>query len=750
MSKENINQHKRSYCNEEEENSHKKRKLGLKITTVNGFASQRLKKAPRLSPALFNDHCVIPHGSLHQLIKYAVLGKEQKSTQASWCSIHHQKRLQGVVILVLEGLSQHHFYQYYTHFQYLRRLFPHRFSLPPPPSDFIGSVLGLNRDCVKVRTKEEMDSNHLHNNTEDAVDQLRSSSITSLSHDPILQKYGKNRHGLTRYLLSEEEIRKWQYPFIGCPESENYVHTNCTEEPTNSSPLFGLDCEMCLTTRGSELTRVSLVDVNGHCIMDELVMPDNPIKNYLTRFSGITRKMLLPVKTKLKDVQEKLKQLLPPDAVLVGHSLNNDLQALQMIHPYVIDTSLMFAREFGRRFRLKFLAEAVLQKEIQGEQVVGHIPSEDAVAALKLAQYFIENGPEKVSQLNLEEIHACANNILGPEKDEIPEVIQNGLTHSLHAEHTHQASLVHLLEKNGQKIVYISSKDAAKNPACMEEFDCVLGPSNVEVLERASNIFQQSPLTVANYQLGSIFSRCNASTNEKVTCKYAEMRTIVAGPFKGHLGLKSIKMHFQSCGPIHSLCIVSVDGQVQMLMSAVALDYENTLKQMEGDPENKDIIYVAGFMKPLTEAFLQQKFSHFQGIKAIFLPRSSRSQKSAQYCYIKFQTPDSAAVALGHIRTHGGLMCCKAVTSSHLHRWLREAKTDAPSLAQSSTGNIPEVDLAEIIKDADWRMNQLYENLAVNTLCVILFSGNNSESGALPGFGLMEIKPDQVNGSLVI
>lgn len=40
--------------------------------------------------------------------------------------------------------------------------------------------------------------------------------------------------------------------------------------------------------------------------------------------------MLLPVKTRLPDIQSKLKKILPHDAVLVGHSLNADLQALEV------------------------------------------------------------------------------------------------------------------------------------------------------------------------------------------------------------------------------------------------------------------------------------------------------------------------------------------------------------------------------------------------------------------------------------
>lgn len=40
--------------------------------------------------------------------------------------------------------------------------------------------------------------------------------------------------------------------------------------------------------------------------------------------------MLLPVKTRLSDIQTRLKKMLPHDAVLVGHSLNFDLQALEV------------------------------------------------------------------------------------------------------------------------------------------------------------------------------------------------------------------------------------------------------------------------------------------------------------------------------------------------------------------------------------------------------------------------------------
>ncbi|KAM4697750.1 RNA exonuclease 5 [Rhinophrynus dorsalis] len=733
-----------------------------------------LKKTPRLSPALFQDNCDIQHKHIHDLLKYACLGKGHNVSQPSWCHLHHQKRLRGVVVIVLQDLSQLHFYRFYLHFRCLRRLFRHRFSLPPPPCDFIGSLVGIVQNCV-TEGKESYSVNHFSSTSGSTVPGGPADTLNGVL-DPIIQKYGTERHGLTRYLLSEEEMRKNGYPLVGCPKFTHFVHTGCTGEVTDNSPLFGLDCEMCLTDKGKELTRVSLVDANGHCIMDELVKPDNPIRNYLTRYSGITKQLLLPVTTKLKDVQDKLKKLLPPAAVLVGHSLENDLRALQMIHPSVIDTSLLFTRRFDMRYKLKFLAEAVLGREIQQEDITGHNPEEDAKAALDLAHYFIHHGPEKVAQLDLFNIFVNQNDSF-PIQEEVLSVKQNGLLHSPNIaspgrELGRTSSLAEFLTSCGRNITYVAKVNGLKGAKPPKPFESTLCSSNEEVLEEACSLIPSAPISFVQFSSGSSYSRCSENMNATVRDRFAEMMTVFAGPFRKDVCLKSVKRSFRTCGPIRSMSIVSesyqpyvcvefnvlegaqlavealngtyVDGccvKVQRLVTQRTLDCENLLKEMEEDLENKDVIYVSGFKKSLTEEFLQHKFSHLKDIKAIYVPTNPQNQKYSKYCYLKFHCSQSALIAAECIRAQGELRSRKAITASHLHQWLQPSMTSVCPEQQRNPDILPKKDdLTDKIENLDRKIWQLYESLQSNTLCLILFPGNNSADGLLSGFGLMGIK----------
>ena len=189
-------------------------------------------------------------------------------------------------------------------------------------------------------------------------------------------------------LLNLTQMLEEHYPLpLDGPMSQkysNYVFSkDLYQEVHENSPLYAIDCEMCLTSIGKlELTKICVVDQNLKSVYSTLVKPKNYIVNYLTRFSGVTKELLEKVDITLEDVQERLREILSPDSVWIGQSLNSDLNAMKMFHPYVIDTSVIYniSGNPGRKTSLKNLSHMFLGESIQDGN--GHDPEEDAKAAM--------------------------------------------------------------------------------------------------------------------------------------------------------------------------------------------------------------------------------------------------------------------------------------------------------------------------------------------------------------------------------
>ena len=64
-------------------------------------------------------------------------------------------------------------------------------------------------------------------------------------------------------------------------EEPGYVQTSSSSSSSNT--VYALDCEMCYTTVGLELTRVSLVDMFLQPVFESLILPPHPIVDYNTR-----------------------------------------------------------------------------------------------------------------------------------------------------------------------------------------------------------------------------------------------------------------------------------------------------------------------------------------------------------------------------------------------------------------------------------------------------------------------------------
>jgi RNA exonuclease 1 len=237
------------------------------------------------------------------------------------------------------------------------------------------------------------------------------------------------RTSITTFIHTAEQLRDAEYPIhpvlftntldanmeaqrrnnTGQSTAHGWVDTDVSvSTPTTPSSLkfrdtitqglkpYALDCEMVLTTDDKySLARVSLLNWVGKTVLDKYVKPSLPIKNYFTEFSGITPEILYNVNTTLQEVQTELLNILGADALLLGHSLESDLCALKLTHPFVIDTSIIYPHPRGLPLRssLKFLANKHLRREIQKGGAKGHDSVEDARAVLDLIKLKCDKGP---------------------------------------------------------------------------------------------------------------------------------------------------------------------------------------------------------------------------------------------------------------------------------------------------------------------------------------------------------------------
>ena len=189
------------------------------------------------------------------------------------------------------------------------------------------------------------------------------------------------------------------------------------------------------------------VDEAGVTLLDELVQPRRPVTDYNTRYSGITAGLLATATLTAAEARGRVLALArggsgagdaragaegaeggegggeAENCFLVGHSLENDLRSLELAWPRVLDTALLYPLKHRlegppakarclpptyplpaypppnayhwltpAKAALRTLALRFLGRPIQQGGEAGHDPSEDAVAALQLAQLKLTRG----------------------------------------------------------------------------------------------------------------------------------------------------------------------------------------------------------------------------------------------------------------------------------------------------------------------------------------------------------------------
>lgn len=724
---------------------------------------------PRLSVLSARLQQPVTLNELTELLQYAALGKTGGIKKPSWCRLHHQRKIKGINVVIVEGLTQSHFYKHYLSLQHLRTSYTTRVTFTPSSEDVASGIF-----CSKVPKQDG-----LHE---------------ALKNHPIITMFGAERRGLTAYVLTEEMMIKNKYPVKGMPGFEEFVCTDCVDYVTDSSPLFGIDCEMCLTEDGKELTRVSLVDSDGKCLMDELVKPQNHILNYLTKFSGITRAMLRPITTTLRDVQEVLNRILPRDAVLVGHSLNHDLIALKLIHKHVIDTSLLYKRDFHQRFKLKVLTETILKRQIQTEDMLGHHPTEDALATLELAQYFIKTGPLQVLKIHGKELWGVT------EKEESSD----------------SRRLSDVLRALGHSVAFVG-KDSDVAPSQSSHQCC---KSDKEVLKSFRNqkkfpFFCVLQFSTTSNHLKSYFPH-QEQHHQNVCARLQNMCVVFAGPFPTGFSDREVKQLFCCCGAVRKvkmlntsvrvhaevefellegavLAVKTLNGlnvlgqtiKVQRPVDESMLDLDVTLDALMGDTLNACHLYAVEvnpsmaesvnistkvnghmsdaecldvnpvktvnglppakvykwlhlntFKSELSEESVRETFGHFGTVKRVIL--SAKPQKSTGHACIVFESSEDKRAALSSSEDlwKKNYLICPSLTPLHLPSWIA-AENKKTALIHNSTEQTD-----AMMRKLDRHLQTLFKSLPAGTLSVVVLCGHASTNGHFPGLCLMEIKQD--------
>jgi hypothetical protein len=179
-------------------------------------------------------------------------------------------------------------------------------------------------------------------------------------------------------------------------------------------PAISIDCEMGYTTLGMEMIRLSALSwPKSEELIDVLVRPIGEVLDLNTRFSGVSIDQFnkaIPFGSKPEEhgdstsedgeLESELMKVESPaaarkllfdkighDTALIGHAIDNDLNVLRVIHPFIVDTVLLYPHPRGlpARYGLKMLTNKYLHRDIQ-DRNTGHDSKEDAKATGELVR----------------------------------------------------------------------------------------------------------------------------------------------------------------------------------------------------------------------------------------------------------------------------------------------------------------------------------------------------------------------------
>lgn len=237
------------------------------------------------------------------------------------------------------------------------------------------------------------------------------------------------------YKVSEAKRLAAIWQFVETPGPEKSIAEDEVKKLIERA--ICLDCEMCFTTLGMELIRVTATAFpSGEVVVDALVRPKGEILDLNSRFSGVFSKhitnaqphskrpypptpissdsLINPSSAPPGDAEEEdalailpspevarslLLSYIDSETPIIGHGLENDLNALRLCHRTIVDTAILFPHQRGLplRNKLRWLVEKHLGRMIQvdGDSPQGHDSKIDARCAGELVRSIIKEETAK-------------------------------------------------------------------------------------------------------------------------------------------------------------------------------------------------------------------------------------------------------------------------------------------------------------------------------------------------------------------
>ncbi|KAJ5805907.1 uncharacterized protein N7503_003509 [Penicillium pulvis] len=174
---------------------------------------------------------------------------------------------------------------------------------------------------------------------------------------------------------------------------------------------IAIDCEM-VGVRGGRQTLAFLTAINfltGEVLINRYVSPIEDVIDWRSKFSGVTPTIMASAVASgaafgsWREARDKLWEFMDESTVLVGQSLNYDLEVLGMTHAKVVDSAILTSEAvfpsvtsttpLPRQWGLKRLAKDLLSLDIQNSNC-GHSALEDTYAARDVVIWCIMNPEE--------------------------------------------------------------------------------------------------------------------------------------------------------------------------------------------------------------------------------------------------------------------------------------------------------------------------------------------------------------------